>query len=47
MAEQPSEAIGTAIRPATVRRCASDAGFAQCEVLDIDNLLFRFYRLRA
>jgi hypothetical protein len=45
MAEQPSEAIGTAIRPATVRRCASEAGFARCEVLPIDNLLFRFYRL--
>jgi 2-polyprenyl-3-methyl-5-hydroxy-6-metoxy-1,4-benzoquinol methylase len=47
MAEQPSEAIGTAIRAATVRRCASDAGFARCEVLDVDNQLFRFYRLRA
>jgi 2-polyprenyl-3-methyl-5-hydroxy-6-metoxy-1,4-benzoquinol methylase len=47
MIEQPSEAIGTAIRPATVRRCASEAGFTRCEVLDIDNQLFRFYRLRA
>jgi 2-polyprenyl-3-methyl-5-hydroxy-6-metoxy-1,4-benzoquinol methylase len=47
MAEQPSEAIGTAIRPDTVRRCAQDAGFARCEVLGVDNLLFRFYRLRA
>jgi 2-polyprenyl-3-methyl-5-hydroxy-6-metoxy-1,4-benzoquinol methylase len=45
MTEQPSEAIGTAIRPATVRRCARDAGFARCEVLAIDNPLFRFYRL--
>jgi 2-polyprenyl-3-methyl-5-hydroxy-6-metoxy-1,4-benzoquinol methylase len=45
MAEQPSEAIGTAIRPDTVRRCARDAGFARCEVLPIDNPLFRFYRL--
>ena len=47
MAEQPSEAIGTAIRPDTVRRCAADAGLTRCEVLAIDNLLFRFYRLRA
>jgi 2-polyprenyl-3-methyl-5-hydroxy-6-metoxy-1,4-benzoquinol methylase len=47
MAEQPSEAIGTAIRPDTVRRCARDAGFARCEVLAIDNPLFRFYRLSA
>jgi 2-polyprenyl-3-methyl-5-hydroxy-6-metoxy-1,4-benzoquinol methylase len=46
MAEQPSEAIGTAIRPDTVRRCAREAGFARCEVLPIDNPLFRFYRLR-
>jgi 2-polyprenyl-3-methyl-5-hydroxy-6-metoxy-1,4-benzoquinol methylase len=45
MAERPSEAIGTAIRPDTVRRCAREAGFARCEVLDIDNPLFRFYRL--
>jgi 2-polyprenyl-3-methyl-5-hydroxy-6-metoxy-1,4-benzoquinol methylase len=45
MAEQPSEAIGTAIRPETVQRIARDAGFGRCEVLAIDNLLFRFYRL--
>lgn len=47
MAEQPSEAIGTAIRPEIVQRCAREAGFARCEVLAIDNPLFRFYRLRA
>jgi 2-polyprenyl-3-methyl-5-hydroxy-6-metoxy-1,4-benzoquinol methylase len=47
MVEQPSEAIGTAIRPDTVRRCARDAGFTRCEVLEIDNPLFRFYRLRS
>jgi 2-polyprenyl-3-methyl-5-hydroxy-6-metoxy-1,4-benzoquinol methylase len=46
MVEQPSEAIGTAIRPEIVQRCARDAGFARCEVLPIDNPLFRFYRLR-
>jgi 2-polyprenyl-3-methyl-5-hydroxy-6-metoxy-1,4-benzoquinol methylase len=46
MVEQPSEAIGTAIRPEVVQRCARDAGFARCEVLPIDNPLFRFYRLR-
>jgi 2-polyprenyl-3-methyl-5-hydroxy-6-metoxy-1,4-benzoquinol methylase len=45
MVEQPSEAIGTAIRPDTIRRCAREAGFARCEVLPIDNPLFRFYRL--
>jgi 2-polyprenyl-3-methyl-5-hydroxy-6-metoxy-1,4-benzoquinol methylase len=47
MVEQPSEAIGTAIRPEIVQRCARDAGFARCEVLAIDSPLFRFYRLRA
>jgi 2-polyprenyl-3-methyl-5-hydroxy-6-metoxy-1,4-benzoquinol methylase len=46
MVEQPSEAIGTAIRPETVQRCAREAGFASCEVLAIDNPLFRFYRMR-
>ena len=46
MVEQPSEAIGTAIRPETVRRCAREAGFARCEELAIDNPLFRFYRMR-
>jgi 2-polyprenyl-3-methyl-5-hydroxy-6-metoxy-1,4-benzoquinol methylase len=47
MVEQPSEAIGTAIRPEIVQRCARDAGFGRCEVLAIDSPLFRFYRLGA
>jgi 2-polyprenyl-3-methyl-5-hydroxy-6-metoxy-1,4-benzoquinol methylase len=47
MADQPSEAIGTAIRPDTVRHCAREAGFSRCEILGIDNPLFRFYRLSA
>jgi SAM-dependent methyltransferase len=47
MAEQPSEAIGTAIRPEIVQRCARNAGFGRYEVLPIDNPLLRFYRLRA
>ena len=46
-ADQPAEAIGTAIRPQTVQRLARDAGFGDCEVLVIDNPLFRFYRLGA
>ena len=37
--------IGTAIGPATVRRYAEQAGFTRVEVLDIENLFFRFYRL--
>ncbi len=46
--EQPdSLAIGTAIRPATVKRLAAKAGFERCDILDIENDLFRFYRLGA
>ncbi|HSK22104.1 MAG TPA: class I SAM-dependent methyltransferase [Egicoccus sp.] len=40
-------AVGTAIRPATVRRVATEAGFGSVEVLPIENELFRFYRLEA
>ena len=36
---------GAVIRPATVRRYAEEAGFASCEIADIDNDLFRFYVL--
>ncbi|MEX2263460.1 MAG: class I SAM-dependent methyltransferase [Bryobacteraceae bacterium] len=46
MAEQPSEAIGTAIRPTTVETLAERAGFRQFEILPIRNQFFRFYRLR-
>jgi SAM-dependent methyltransferase len=46
MAEQPSAGIGTVIRPGIVHNLAREAGFASCEVQPIDNLLFRFYRLR-
>lgn len=45
VAEGGHGAIGTAIRPDTVRRLAAEAGFAATEVLPIDNDLFRFYRL--
>jgi SAM-dependent methyltransferase len=46
-AEQPSAALGTVLRADTVRELAIEAGFADAEVLDIENDLFRFYRLRA
>lgn len=46
-ADAPSHATGTVIRPDVVRALAADAGFARCEVLPIDSLLFRLYRLRA
>jgi SAM-dependent methyltransferase len=46
MAHEPSVATGTVMRPSTLRRYAVDAGFADVETLDIDNDVFRFYRLR-
>src|SRR5215216_289666 len=45
MAEQPSAGTGTVMRPATLRRYASEAGFSRIETLPIDNELWRFYRL--
>ena len=34
------------MRPATLRRYAGEARFADVEILDIANDFFRFYRLR-
>ena len=47
MAEQPSAALGTALRPATVAEVAAAAGFARCDVVDVDAGFFRLYRLSA
>lgn len=47
LCEHPSEAIGTAIRPSTVRSIAAAAGFAHFEILPFSTQFFRFYRLRA
>jgi 2-polyprenyl-3-methyl-5-hydroxy-6-metoxy-1,4-benzoquinol methylase len=44
--EQPSAATGTVMRTDTLRRYASEAGFAEVEVLPIEHEVFRFYRLR-
>ncbi|MGR7026005.1 class I SAM-dependent methyltransferase [Geodermatophilus sp. URMC 62] len=41
----PSVATGTVMRPSTLRRYAREAGFADVEVLDVDDEVFRFYRL--
>jgi 2-polyprenyl-3-methyl-5-hydroxy-6-metoxy-1,4-benzoquinol methylase len=43
--EQPSAATGTAIRPHTMRRYATEAGFSRVEVLPVDNAIWRFYAL--
>jgi 2-polyprenyl-3-methyl-5-hydroxy-6-metoxy-1,4-benzoquinol methylase len=45
MAEQPSAGTGTVIRPSTLRRYAQQAGFADIEILPIENDVWRFYRL--
>lgn len=44
--QTPSAATGTPMRPATLRRYATEAGLARVEVLPIENDLWRFYRLR-
>jgi 2-polyprenyl-3-methyl-5-hydroxy-6-metoxy-1,4-benzoquinol methylase len=45
MAESPSAATGTIMRPATLRQYAADAGFAGVKILPIENDFFRFYQL--
>jgi len=45
MAHPGSAATGTVMRPHTLRGYARRAGFAEVEVLDIDDDFFRFYRL--
>jgi SAM-dependent methyltransferase len=46
MAHGSSAGTGTVMRPSTLRRYAVEAGFADVEILDIENDFFRFYRLR-
>jgi ubiquinone/menaquinone biosynthesis C-methylase UbiE len=43
----PSAATGTVMRPHTLRRYATEAGFGSVEILPIENDFFQFYRLRA
>jgi 2-polyprenyl-3-methyl-5-hydroxy-6-metoxy-1,4-benzoquinol methylase len=45
LAERPSAALGTALRPHTVRALATQAGFTGIEVLPVENDFFRLYRL--
>jgi hypothetical protein len=44
-AEQPSAALGTALRPGAVAELAAEAGFGSCSVVDVDAGFFRIYRL--
>ena len=46
MADRPSAALGTALRPAVVDELAASAGFAGSEIVDVDAGFFRVYRLR-
>ncbi len=45
LADQPSAATGTVMRPDTLGRYASDAGFTRVDILPIHHDFFRFYRL--
>jgi SAM-dependent methyltransferase len=45
LADTPSAGTGTVMRTDTLRGYASDAGFAEVEVLPIEHEVFRFYRL--
>ncbi|MBL8057780.1 MAG: hypothetical protein JNK29_13845, partial [Anaerolineales bacterium] len=47
MADSPSAGTGTVMRMDTLRRYAREAGFQSVEVLPIEHLFFRFYRLHA
>lgn len=47
MADQPSVGTGTVMRFDTFRAYAEAAGFRNVEVLPIDNIFWRFYRLTA
>ncbi|MET0765895.1 MAG: methyltransferase domain-containing protein [Blastococcus sp.] len=45
LAHEGSVGTGTVMRPDTLRRYATDAGFAEVEVLPVQDDFFRFYRL--
>lgn len=45
MSHSPSVGTGTVMRPDTLRAYAQGGGFDDIEILDIENDLFRFYRL--
>jgi hypothetical protein len=45
LAEEPSAATGTVLRPETLRAFAAEAGFDAVEELPVEDEFFRFYRL--
>jgi hypothetical protein len=46
LAHEGSVGTGTVMRPDTLRRYATDAGFSAVEVLPVQDDFFRFYRLQ-
>jgi 2-polyprenyl-3-methyl-5-hydroxy-6-metoxy-1,4-benzoquinol methylase len=45
LADQPSVATGTVLRPAAIEAMAKDAGFSRMSILPVEHDTFRFYRL--
>jgi hypothetical protein len=45
MVDPPAAGTGTVMRPATLNRYATDAGFQSFEILPIEHDFWRFYRL--
>jgi 2-polyprenyl-3-methyl-5-hydroxy-6-metoxy-1,4-benzoquinol methylase len=45
MGDPQTAATGAVLRPSTVRRFATEAGFQDVQILDIDTEFWRFYRL--
>jgi hypothetical protein len=45
MSTPGSAALGTVLRPGTMRALAADAGFGEVEVLPVEHRSWRFYRL--
>ena len=45
MADSPSAATGTMMRPGRLREYAREAGFADIEILPVENDSWRFYQL--
>ena len=45
MAETPSAATGTVIRPGIMRRYAEEAGYGSVELLPVEHDFWHFYRL--
>ena len=47
LAETPSTGTGAVMRPDTLRGYAREAGFSAADILSIEHIVWRFYRLTA